>query len=111
MRTRAVNEMTLSELLAARSEAEFQRDVLKTAKSRRWDFAYHTKISIGSSEGFPDLVFVRKRDRRVVWMELKGPKTTVSAAQLAWNEALVACGHEAYIFRPCDEERVREVLE
>ena len=107
---KAANEMTLAELLANRTEAQFQRHVLSTAKGFGWDLEYHTRISVGSNAGFPDLVLVRERDRRVVWMELKGPKTAIRAAQVAWVESLVACGQEAYIFRPCDEERVQEVL-
>lgn len=104
------NEMTLAELWARRNEATFQRDVLRTAKTRAWDLEYHTRISIGSNEGFPDLVFVRERDRRTVFMELKGPTTPITPAQQKWHDLLVAVGQEAYIFRPKDEERVQEVL-
>ncbi len=97
-------------MLAQRTEAEFQRDVLRTAAELGWGLRYHTQFSVGSRKGFPDLVLVRARDRRVVFMELKGPKTAVQPEQVQWREGLQAAGAEAYLFRPCDEDRVRAVL-
>ena len=107
---RPKNEMTLAELWAGRNEGEFQRDVLRTAAAQGWGPNYHTRLSIGSQRGFPDLVLVRARDRRLVFMELKGPKTLVQPEQQAWIDALRWCGQEAYIFRPRDEELVQDVL-
>jgi len=107
---KAANEMTLAELLANRTEVVFQGHVIRSARGVGWDLVYHTKLSIGSAKGFPDLVLVRFRDKRVVYMELKGLKTAIGPEQQRWIDGLVACGQEAYIFRPCDEERVQEVL-
>lgn len=102
--------MTLAEMWAGRSEAVFQRNTLSTAAAEGWSFRYHTRVSIGSLPGFPDLVLLRPRDGRLVFMELKGPKTVIRPEQQEWIDGLLAAGYEAYIFRPRDEMRVQEVL-
>ena len=108
--TREANATSLHELLAARSEAEFQRAVLDDANAYGWDLASHTMFSVMSQGGFPDLVLVRRADKRVVFIELKGPKTRIEPAQQQWIDYLNEAGAEAYIFRPGDHEAVYQVL-
>ena len=59
--------------------------------------AYHSYFSDRSEAGFPDLVLVRER---VVFVELKTMKGTISPKQREWYDALIAGGAEAYIWRP-----------
>ena len=43
-------------------------------------------------------------------MELKVKNNKPTQAQLEWQLELQACGIEAYVFYPRDEERVKQVL-
>jgi len=63
---------------------------------------YHTYDSRKSVAGFPDLVLVNRMQRRVLFVELKGPRGRVTAEQQAWIDALVACGEEAGVWWPQD---------
>lgn len=51
-------------------------------------------------KGFPDLVLVRPG--RLVFVELKCGRNTLSAEQADWLEALRAAGQEAYVFTDSD---------
>lgn len=90
------------------SEADFQRFVFDVAKRGNW-ITYHTYRSDRSPRGFPDVVAVRPP--RVLFIELKKQRGTVSEAQAVWLAYLRACpGVEVYIWRPEDEATVKEVL-
>ena len=102
------NGLTMGELRDTWSEAQFQNAVLNVARAGGWGPIYHTKISMMSAAGFPDLVMVR--GTRVVFAELKSAKGKVSAAQMEWHEALAATAAEAFIWRAADWDEIEEVL-
>ena len=80
---------------AASSEADWQRDVVDVAHSLGW-MVYHTRFSVGSQSGYPDLTLCRER---VVFIELKREGRPLTDAQQAWAERLRAAGTEVYA--PC----------
>lgn len=108
------NEMSLAEFQAqvwrSTSETAFQTQVLDLANTFGWDLAYHTHDSRRSPSGFPDLVLVRLRDRRVLWAELKTEKGVATPQQVCWGEALLHCGAEYYCWRPSDRAEIERVL-
>jgi len=81
------------------TEAELQASVVKMAGYCGWK-CYHTKFSIGSDRGFPDLILVRPP--RLMAFEFKRDGKHPTAAQDAWLEAIAACGIETYVFTPFD---------
>lgn len=93
------------------SEAAFQRQV--TDLARLYSFrVYHTRFSLGSDAGFPDLVLVKPASQRVIFAELKTETGKVSPDQYAWLCDLEACrpAIECYLWRPSDIEIVRQTL-
>jgi hypothetical protein len=102
--------------LIAESEREFQREVIKIAKSLGW-YVYHALPGQGRNKhltlfigkrGFPDLVLCRPP--RLLFVELKSGTGKLSTDQQEWLEALRACGVEVYVWRPWDLERVTAIL-
>lgn len=89
------------------TEAVWQSHVLGYARSLGWA-AYHTRFSVGSDTGWPDLVLCRPP--RLLFVELKSDKGRVSEAQQAWLDRLLACGAEAFVWRPRDRDAVLEAL-
>lgn len=83
------------------SESELLRCVIEAAGYLGWR-TYHTWTSLHSAAGFPDLVLVSVRQRRVIYAELKAARGIVSADQRAWLDDLRAAGGEAHIWRPAD---------
>ena len=61
-------------------------------------------------EGWPDLVLVRPRDRRLLFIEVKSTKGTVSDAQNAVHEVLRSAGLSIRVVRPNDVDDILEVL-
>jgi len=101
---------------AVASEREFQREVIKIAKSLGW-YAYHALPGQGRNKhltlfigkrGFPDLVLCRPP--RLLFVELKSETGKLSNDQQEWLEALCACGVEVHVWRPSDLERVTTIL-
>lgn len=88
------------------SEKEFQAAVVNLARRNGWR-CFHCHDSRKSEAGFPDLVLVRDR---VVWAELKAEAGRLSAAQLAWVEALRAAGTEVHVWRPTDWPEIERIL-
>lgn len=86
---------------AAMSERELQDLVLDAARHLGWR-AYHTHDSRRSEPGFPDLVLVHRRGRRVLWRELKAQRGVLTRAQAGWLDDLVAVGADARVWRPAD---------
>lgn len=90
------------------NEADFQAALVKAAKQLGW-LVYHTRFSIDSEPGFPDLVMVR--GERLIAAELKGPRGVVSPEQQAWLERLDQVpGVEAYLWRPGDWDTALHIL-
>lgn len=68
---------------------------------------YHTLHSQGSQRGWPDWACVRER---VVYLELKTERNTLSDPQKVWLRALLAAGQEAYLIRPRHLQEITTVL-
>lgn len=92
------------------SETAFQSQVIKLATEQGWMY-YHTKWSLHSPRGFPDLVLTHPGFRRTVFIELKRMAGTPSPAQTQWLSALQECGNEVYLFRPDDQSELETVLQ
>ena len=117
------------------NEAEFQAHVIHVARQMGWGITasawlrqteeataygiealpldglvFHPRFSVGSEAGWPDLVLVRRRDKRVLFRELKADKGRVSPRQAAVLELLRAVGLDAGVWRPSDEDRIQGEL-
>ena len=117
------------------TEAGFQSHVLRIARDLGWGIpqaawqrvqeeaaqygvepppmdglAYHTRYSLGSDAGWPDLVLVRRADRRLLFAELKTDRGRVSARQSAVIELLRHVGAEVHLWRPADLPEIGEIL-
>lgn len=90
------------------TEAQLQARVVKQAKTLGWSHIYHTRFSLKSAAGYPDLHMVR--GERSVFAELKREREKPTPAQESWLEALRTAGHEAYVWRPSDEPEIERVL-
>ncbi len=84
------------------TERQFQAALVRYLRLMGWR-TYHTKFSIGSDLGFPDLVAVRAG--RCCFIELKAEAGKISAAQAEWGELLAGVGGtvEYFLLRPSDE--------
>lgn len=100
-------------------EGELQNFVLRLARTCGW-LAYHTRFSLKSQPGFPDLVLVKPP--RVIFAELKDARRKLTESRLnkwghwvtgqdEWLAALAKCpGVEAYLWRPGDVEDIQREL-
>lgn len=93
-----------------RDEADFQRQLCGAALRLGWEKQYHTHDSRRCAEGFPDLVLANRRQRRVIYAELKNDERAFTPDQLMWGAYLIACGCEWYGWRFKDWSRALEVL-
>lgn len=78
-----------------------------------WDqeLAYHTRVSLGSREGFPDWCLAHPTQNRLLVVELKREIGQPNKAQRRWLEALGRCGPpEVHVWRPSDLERITAIL-
>jgi hypothetical protein len=90
---------------------------------------FHPQYSLGSEPGWPDLVLIRRRDRRLIFAELKSEKGQLSARQaevlellrsLVWvdpTKSAVLAPYadllpriEIYVWRPSDMAEIERVL-
>ena len=95
---------------AQTTEATFQRSLVLTARDYHFRLVYHTKFSLGSDPGFPDLVLVNDTGRCVV-VECKRVGKEPTARQRDWLEALGKVpGIETYHWTPADWNAIHEVL-
>lgn len=96
------------------TEAQFQRALVATARDYGYALVYHTKFSLGSDPGFPDLILVREeRDgtARCVVVECKRVGKHPTARQQEWLDALgKVAGVEAFCWRPDDWDTIHAVL-
>lgn len=93
------------------TEKSFMATVRAVAKLHGWT-GYHTLRSIGSEEGFPDLVFRRGSGyaQRLLVAELKLDGKKPTPAQAAWIETFSYAGVPAYVWRPADWKQIEEIL-
>jgi len=102
------------------SEADLLAFVRRTARIHGWR-GYHTRWSLGSDAGFPDLVLARAP--RVIFAELKRERRPltkgrlVAGRRLRWTEGqtewlaeLLGCPVESYWWTPRDLAEIEEIL-
>ncbi len=95
-------------LLPRITEKQFLAQVVELAQLCRWR-CYHPWLSVRSAQGFPDLVMVRLY--RILFVELKSERGTVTAAQREWLDDLALTGKvEVMTWKPSDWETLVEVL-
>lgn len=85
----------------AMSETQLQDQILELAKRMGW-LSYHTFDSRKSTSGFPDLVLVHPKQKRVIWRELKSEKGVTSSEQKVWLSSLLLVGEDVDVWRPRD---------
>lgn len=84
---------------------------------------FHPQYSLGSEPGWPDLTLIRRRDRRLIFAELKAEKGVVSVRQLEVLELLHSITWrpirpdvdaeptiEVYVWRPSYIDQILEAL-
>jgi hypothetical protein len=92
------------------TEADLQRLVTDAAELYGWSWAHfrpaqtargwRTPVSGPIGRGFPDLIMVRGRDKRLMFVELKADKGVMSTYQDDVIGQLVAAGQTVHIVRP-----------
>ena len=84
------------------TERQFQAQVEKYLRLMGW-IVFHTRYSIGSSPGFPDICACRAG--RLAMIELKTSTGKISPAQAEWGEALAGVGGtvEYHLIRATDD--------
>lgn len=120
---------------SAYTEKEWQRQVTELLKLYHWDWWYHVTQAQYSPWGWPDLAAVRRRDRRLLFAELKSESGRATPDQLAVLELLLDVSRggatdsrvawpifgtesllpglvrvDVELWRPSDIDRVMEVL-
>jgi hypothetical protein len=93
-------------------EKDLQRGVIDVARVFGWRVAHFRTVPVkrgsrviwetpvqADGAGFPDLVLVRDR---VLWIELKVGKNTLTEEQAEWARALDAAGAERYVWTEHD---------
>lgn len=84
-----------------------------TARKFGWRVAHHKTggrkhAPDADTKGFPDFVMIR--GERVLWVECKGDKGTLSDEQREWFDALMRAGQDVYVWAPRDVEEALAVL-
>ena len=71
---------------------------------------YHTRFSIKSDPGFPDLVLAKPR-KPVIFAELKREDGLLTSSQLQWLGILKICkGCLVFVWRPSDWDSIERIL-
>ena len=83
------------------SERRLQDLIIQLSKQMGW-MSFHDYDSRRSTPGFPDLVLVHPKQRRVIWRELKSETGTTSAEQKVWLSSLLLVGEDVDVWRPRD---------
>lgn len=107
------------------SEADFMRQVTELAELLGYETlhlrgawsskGYRVPVQGSLGKGWPDLVLLRVRDRRLIFAELKADIGKVSAEQEAVLDMLgvltdLAPEIEVRVWRPADFDRITEIL-
>jgi hypothetical protein len=71
------------------TEADWQRQVYDLLDLYGWDYRYHVTRSKMTPWGWPDIVAIRRRDRRLLFAELKAERTAVTPDQYGLLELLL----------------------
>ena len=104
------------------TERDFMRQVTELAELFGWQWAHfrpamttkgwRTAVSGPLGKGWPDLVLVRERDRRLIFAELKRDSTYPTPEQRAVMETLdrLDSSVESFVWRPRDWDEIERCL-
>lgn len=102
------------------SERVWQEQVVQLAELHGWQWAHwraartehgwRTPVSGTLGEGFPDLLLIHERDRRLLLVELKSDTGRLSAPQQYVHACLKAAGLDVHVWRPRDWDQVVATL-
>lgn len=94
------------------TEADLLRAVTDLAAILGWQWVHwrpaqtahgwRTPVQGPLGAGFPDLLLVREKDRRIMFVELKADRGKVSPAQVDVALRLFAAGQDVQVWRPSD---------
>jgi hypothetical protein len=106
--------------IAPLQEADFQEQVTDLAEQLGYGWVHfraaetrhgwRTPVQGPLGKGWPDLVLIHDRRKRVVFAELKREGQEAEPEQLVVLELLRRAGAEAYLWWPHDLEQIAEVL-
>ena len=102
--------------LTSQGEAAFQAEIISLAEENGWR-VYHVSNVKGrlvnkTAVGFPDLVFARWGERRLLIVEVKTEDGEIRATQWWWIRVLRTIpGVDMRIWRPSDWLKIRATLE
>lgn len=82
-------------------EEDLMAAVKGIAQLKGWKY-YHTYDSRKSDRGFPDVVLVHGKARKVLWRELKRDDNKPTPGQQEWLDELTAAGEDARVWKPAD---------
>jgi hypothetical protein len=112
-------DVAVATVFSTWSENDLLTYVRRTAKMLGW-MLYHTRFSLKSDAGFPDLVLVKDR---IVYAELKRENKWPTEGRLSngivprwvngqreWITALAQAGAEVYIWWPSDSRDIADIL-
>lgn len=101
--------MTNAQLRETWTEAQFQGAVEGLMREFGWHY-YHTRFSLGSQGGFPDIVAWHPARGVHIFVELKKQAGKLTPAQAETIHQLTLSGADTYIWRPSDWDTVYTVL-
>jgi hypothetical protein len=98
------------------TEGEMTQLLLDIAERTGWEKRYHTYDARRSVPGFPDWVLVNRRQRRIIFVELKGFGGVASDEQRDFLAAINDAGGEGYLIgtsgdQALDLTRIAELLQ
>ena len=80
------------------TESQLQNAVVGALRQMGY-LTYHTRYSLGSNPGFPDVVAIRPP--HVIFIELKRENGAVTVTQREWIRAAAGCTRvDAFVLRP-----------
>jgi hypothetical protein len=88
------------------TEKQFTQQVIQLLTACGFDRVYHTWTSLHSERGFPDILALRTRDKRVLVAELKSENGKITLAQDMWLAAFDLVGIPAFLWRPSDWDAI-----
>jgi hypothetical protein len=94
----------------ALTESDLMRAVTDLARLLGWTWVHHrpaqtehgwrTPVSGPMGKGWPDLVLVRVRDHRILFVELKAQGGVLADDQRQVLETLAEAGQDVYVWKP-----------
>lgn len=96
------------------TERELQDAVIECAQLLGWRVAHFRPAETAKGwrtpvqadgKGYPDMTLVHRRQRRLLFVELKAEKGSVSEEQARWLEDLLLCSGDrvaVHVWRPAD---------